>query len=345
MRWIKFGVIILIVLFGAYAVSMLFVDERKDFVYQSEVDYPVDKVFPQFNNLQNFSHWNDFFSGDPNLSISFYTPYEGVGSAIRFQNRKTSSEFGEMFIKYSVPNKGIRYQLFDANQNYPYQIDVKFVSNGSKTKIIWTIHTPKQDLLKRSLNLLSEDFFVENIDKSSKNLFNMLGNKVVKDNLIASIKYDSIMIDQQEGALLLGVNVGTSNKKGALLKNVILHHNKVVNYVKLDLAKKDDEYGVPVLITNPSNFKDKEISYFYGVPLSKRISVSDNNFSFKTINASKAYVYYYKGNYDGRIKGIQQLLQKAKKDTMHSGDLHEEFLEEPEENREVKLKLTLPVYR
>lgn len=345
MRWIKFGVIILIVLFGAYAVSMLFVDERKDFVYHSEIDYPVDKIFPQFNNLQNFSHWNDFFSGDPDYTISFYTPYEGVGSALRFKNKKNQSEFGEMFIRYSNPNKSIRYQLFDELQTYPYIIDVQFLAVGNKTRLTWSIHTPKQPLLKRSLNLLSEDFFVKNIDKSVKNLYNMLGNKVNKENLIASIKYDSIIVEKQEGALLLGVNVGTANKKGALLKNIILNHNKVLNYVKLDLAKKDDEYGVPVLIANPSNFKDKEISYFYGIPLSKRISVSDNNFSFKTLNASTAYVIYYKGNYENRIKSIQQLLLKARKDTMRTSDLQEEFLEEPEENKEVKLKLTLPIYR
>lgn len=345
MRWIKFGVILLIILFGAYAVSMLFVDERKDFVYHSEINYPVDKIYPQFNNLQNFSHWNDFFSGDPDLLISYYTPYDGVGSALRFQDRKTKSEFGEMFIRYANPNKSIRYQLFDANQNFPYQIDVKFTPKGNKTQMTWVIHTPKQPLLKRSLNLLSENYFIKNIDKSVKNLYAMLGNKVDRDNLIASIKYDSIMVEKQEGALLLGVNIGTSNKKGALLKNVILNHNKVLNYVKLDLAKKDDEYGIPVLITNPSNLKDKEVSYFYGIPLSKRISVSDNNYSFKTLNPSTAYILYYEGSYDGRMKGIQQLMQKAKKDTMRNADLLEEFLEEPTENSNVKLKLTLPVYR
>ena len=345
MRLFKFLAYLTVFLLSVYALSMLLVDESKSFTIEKEINYPVEKVFPQFNNLQNFAQWSAFFQNKENYSLSFYTPYEGQGSSMSFQNPKNKSDFGDLFIRYSNLNSTLKYQLFEGVKKSPYQIDVKFFPQKNKTKVVWFIHTPRQPLLKRSLNLLSEDFFVENIDKSSKNLFNMLGNKVVKDNLIASIKYDSIMIDQQEGALLLGVNVGTSNKKGALLKNVILHHNKVVNYVKLDLAKKDDEYGVPVLITNPSNFKDKEISYFYGVPLSKRISVSDNNFSFKTINASKAYVYYYKGNYDGRIKGIQQLLQKAKKDTMHSGDLHEEFLEEPEENREVKLKLTLPVYR
>ena len=99
------------------------------------------------------------------------------------------------------------------------------------------------------------------------------------------------------------------------------------------------------MITNPSNLKDKEISYFYGVPLSKRIPVSDNNFSFQTLNASKVYYIYYQGNYYNRVKNIQELLKKAKKDTLRNGQLMEEFLEEPVDNQDVKLKLSLPVYR
>jgi len=153
------------------------------------------------------------------------------------------------------------------------------------------------------------------------------------------------MIENREGALLLGVNVSTRNTKDILFKNVLMNHGKVVNYVRSDLGKKDDEFGIPVLITNPANLKDKEISYFYGVPLSKRISVSDNNFSFQTLNASKVYYIYYQGNYNNRIKNIQELLKKAKKDTLRNGQLMEEFLEEPADNQDVKLKLSLPVYR
>jgi hypothetical protein len=80
------------------------------------------------------------------------------------------------------------------------------------------------------------------------------------------------------------------------------------------------------------------------VPLSKRISVSDNNFSFQTLNASKVYYIYYQGNYNNRIK-YSGLLKKAKKDTLRNGQLMEEFLEEPADNQDVKLKLSLPVYR
>lgn len=344
MRFLKFIVIIILCLFGVYSISMNFVDDSKSFIHHSEIAYPVDKVFPQFNNLQNFTAWNDFFNGKDNISYSFFTPYQGLGSSMKFSD-KNKDEFGDLFIRYSNPNRTLRYQLFEGESENPYLIDVKFIPAGNKTKLIWNIHTPKRSYLERSLNLVAEDFFVENMDKSMKNLFLLLGNKVDKDEQLASIKYDSVMVENREGGILLGVNVSTRNTKEIIFKNVLMNHNKVLNFVKSDLAKKDDEIGIPVLLTNPSNLKDKEISYFYGVPISKRVSVSDNNFNFQTLNASKVYIIYFQGNYNNRIKNIQQLMQKAKKDTLRNGQLMEEFLEEPTDVQDVKLKFSLPVYR
>ena len=73
MRWFKFIIIIVLCLFGLYSLSMSFVDESKSFTHQSEINYPIEKVFPQFNNLQNFSSWNDFFTEKKDLSYSFYS--------------------------------------------------------------------------------------------------------------------------------------------------------------------------------------------------------------------------------------------------------------------------------
>jgi hypothetical protein len=54
---------------------------------------------------------------------------------------------------------------------------------------------------------------------------------------------------------------------------------------------------------------------------------------------------YYQGKYDGRIKAINQLLDKAKKDSMRNGELQEMFIEAPNSRADVKIKLTLPVFR
>ncbi|MGG5207831.1 SRPBCC domain-containing protein [Chryseobacterium sp. MIQD13] len=346
MRFFKIIAVIVILLVGAYAASMyFFVDENKDFKIEKEIDYPLDKVFPQFNNLQHFTRWNNFFTSSPSIDIDYYTPYEGQGSAISYVDSKNDTD-GEMFIRYENPAKSLRYQLFEDRNENPTVVDVQFKAvSPDKTKITWSVHTPKLSVLRRVENFWTEDRFAENITKSMVNLKNVLGNKVEKDNQMASIKYDSLMVENEESKLLLGINVSTSNKKEALYKNIVMNYSKIYNYVTMDLGKKDDEFGFPVLITDADNYKDKEVSYFLGIPLSKKIGVPDNNFSFRTINPSQNYVMYYKGNYEGRIRAVQQLIQKAKKDEMRFGDVRQTFIERPIEGQEVNIKLSLSVFK
>lgn len=345
MRWLKFILPSLALILGVYALSVYaLVKETRSFKIEKTVDYPVDKVFPQFNNLQNFARWNYYFSGRKMVS-EFYEPYEGQGSSMSFHEQKKNYG-GEFFIRYENKNSTLKYQLYEDGQSNPYLINLKFTPlAGNKTKITWFVHTPRQPLLKRPVNLWSESDFIADLDKSMVNLSSQLSNKVDKDKQLAAIKYDTLMIENQEGNLLLGVNVSTANKKDQLLKNIVLNHHKVFNFITNDMQKREDEFGLPVLITDPGNYKDKEVSYFCGFPLSKRIGVSDNNFIFRSLNPSKMYVMYYQGNYAGRIRAIQQLLTRAKKDTMRNGELQEVFIAPPTENGTVTVKLALPVFK
>lgn len=345
MRWFRFIIFSALVLVGIYAASMYFVEENKSFTVEKDINYPLEKVYPQFNNLQNFTRWNQYFKDSKTMSVAFFTPYEGQNASMKFFD-KNSNKNGEMFIRYENPYKTLRYQLFEEDYENPFLIDVKFQTvSEERTKVIWKVHTPKMPWMKRSLNLLAESDFVDNLDKSIKNLSNLLSNKIDKDELLTSIKYDSIMVEDKEGELLLGVNVSSSNKGDMLIKNIVMNHNKVNNFITSDLGKQEDEIGLPILVTDANNYKDKELSYFYGMPLSKRIGISDNNFNFRTINASKYYVIYYQGDYKNRVRSIQNLLLKAKKDSMRFGDLQQTFIEEPQDNGIVNVKLALPVYR
>lgn len=345
MRWFRYALLASVLVLGLYALSMYyFVDERKTFQIEKEINYPVDKVYPQFSNLQNFARWNVYFTDPEKLTVQFYEPYEGKGAAMSFSD-KDGSRKGDVFLRYVNPNSTLKYQLFEGSSEYPFLINVKLRPSGNRTKIAWLVHTPKQPLLFRSANLFSQADFTENIDASMKKLVSILGNKVDRNTELASVKFDSLMVEEAKGALLLGVNVSTSNRQDALFKNIVLNHNKVNNFVMVDLNKEEDEFGMPVLITDAGNFKDKEVSYYYGVPIPKRVAVSDNNFTFRTLNPSKQLVIYYQGRYEGRTRLIQQLLQKAKKDSMRHGELHQIFMEPPVAGKDVTLKLALPVFR
>jgi hypothetical protein len=151
MRAFKIFIYLGIFLFGIYSLSMFLVDESKSFIIEKEIKYPIDKVFPQFNNLQNFAQWNDFFVTKKGFKLSYYTPYEGQGSSMNYQNMKTKSDYGDLFIRYENHFSSLKYQLYEGTNHTPYKIDLKFIPNKNTTKIIWYITTPRTSFLGRKM--------------------------------------------------------------------------------------------------------------------------------------------------------------------------------------------------
>ena len=346
-RWFKIILLLLVLLASGYtAVMYYFFEEKNSFVVEKEIEFPLDKVFPQFDDLQNLTRWNDYFLSDKDYRYRYFLPYEGEGSSMSYNHTKDKNKYGEVFIRKVKENKSISYELYQERKEVPYKIHVKFFPKGDKTKIVWQVNTPKYPLLLRFKAADSdiESYINNNVTVSIKNLTNLLSGKVDKEVMFSQIKYDSIMIEEQDERLFLGVNVSTSNKKGALFKNIVINHNRVFSYVTKDLSKREDEFGEPVLFTEAGELKNKEVSYFYGVPLSQKVNVSDNNFAFRTIKKSKYYSIYYKGGYEQRTKAIAKLLDKIKKDLLQNGKLEELFVEAPYNENDVVLKLSFPVY-
>ena len=343
MRWFKFIVFLAIFAFAAFYIFALNMDETKSFSSKKDLNYSVEKLFPQFNNLQNFTKWNTFFKGHKNYHYSYFLPYEGKNSGLTYYNENNKHE-GDLFIKYSQVNKAIRYYLFSTSNGNPFILEITFKKiSPEKTAITYLLKTPNIPVLERPFHVISEGDFKENLSSSLANLSNLLGNKVDKDNQIARLKFDSVMVEKQENQILLGVNISTSNKKDDLLKSIVLNHNKVRNFLLTDLKKEEDEFGTPVLITDPNDLKSKIISYYYGFPLSKKINVVDNNFIYRYLSPKKYLIIYYKGSYQGRLKSFQKLVLEAKNQEFKTGQLYETFLEKPKENGEVILKIALEI--
>lgn len=342
MRWFKLIVILAILAFAGFYIFASNMPGTKSFTAQKELNYSVEKLFPQFNNLQNFTKWNTLFKNQKNYHYSYFMPYEGKNSGLTYYNEKNERE-GDLFIKYSKENKAIRYYLFSSEKNpFVFEITFKKIS-AEKTTINYLLTTPKIPILMRPFHVMSEDDFKENLSSSLANLSGLLSNKVDKDNQIARLKFDSVMVEKSENSILLGVNVSASNKKGDLIKNIVLNHSKVKNFLLTDLHKEEDEFGTPVLITDPNDLKSKTISYYYGFPLSKKITVNDNNFNYRYLTPKKYLIIYYKGNYEGRLKNLQKLMSEAKNQDLRTGQLYETFLEKPTESGEQTLKMALEI--
>lgn len=344
MRWFKILAIILMLITGAYVGLMYSLEDRKTLVVERELSYPIDKVFPQFENLQQLTRWSGFFRDKEVYAFQYFLPYEGVGSAMRFVNVKDNDEAGDIFIRDLKPMKSIRYEIYEKGEKTSYKVEAIFQSKGEKTKITWKIETPTIPLMMRFLTLNADDKMEQNISSGMNKLTKILSGKVDAEVRLSQIKYDSIMEEEQEAKLLLGMNITAVNKKGMLHKSIVVHHHKLMSFVSKDLAKQEDEYGLPVLMTDIDGLRDKEISYFYGVSLPKSEKITDNNFVFKNLEKSRVYSIYYKGSYENRRRAVDKLLAEIKKSELRHGLLEEFFVEPPIEDEEVLLKISIPVY-
>lgn len=343
MRWFKIGLLFGILAFVCFYFFATTLEESKTISAQKELNYPAAKLFPQFNNLQNFVKWNSYFKENKNYYYQFFTPYEGLNSSMTFYNDKRERE-GDLFLKYVKNNKFIRYSLFTANEVRPYTLEVNFLpQSADKTLIKYTFKTPKIPVLARPFNIITESDFNENLHRSLDNLSIVLSNKVDKEQKISQLKFDSVMVEKSDSEILLGVNVSAGNKNNDLVSNIILNHSKVRNYLLNDLHKEEDEFGAPTLITDPNELKSKTISYFYGFPLSKKVTVNDNNFVYRYLNDTKTLVIYFKGPYKERIKSFQKLMSVAKVQELRTGLLYETFLEPPSSSGECTLRLALQI--
>lgn len=348
MKWIKFILLIGIVFLSVYAVSTLFVDSSNNtYKVENEIDFPIDQVYSQFENLQNIPQWESFFVENKDVVYTYFAPYEGEGASMSFQRK--DAESGDIIIKKEKKLKEILYHLQTSEDSYPYIYKVKFQYLApDKTKIVWEVTTPQRSLLEQTLNIdfSRDEDIVKNINQSMKNLNNLLGNKIHKEVELATIKYDSIMVQDQTEKLLLGITDSETNlgKNEKLLNDIVRNHNKILVYLTNDLEKKTDEFGDPVLITRPSSLKDNINSYFYGFSVAKKQNIS-SNYSFKKTASGKKYVMYYKGSYVGRNKSVDALIQRIRQDSLRSGYLEETFLEKPEAGKDVNLKLSIPVFK
>ena len=347
MRRFQYFLLVILLVFGGFAVFKHYntAGEIHIFVVQKEIPYPLEKVYPQFSNFQNFTRWNRYFSDEKNLGIDYFQPYEGVESSIYFKTDKGKRN-GEMYIRAEKPYELLKYELFDTNTSKPYLITVRFIETPSgNTKIVWRIRTPKRTLIEKYSDFWEDKTSIIYLDKSLNNLTDILANKVDRDRQINTIKYDSIIVEQGKEGVLLGINSGAKNKKEELFPSIVKDYNKVYNFVTTDLEKREDEVGFPVLISSADNFNQKEVSYYLGIPVSQKVEVNDNNFSFRNMKDEKLYSIFYKGKYENRKPSIDKLLQKAKMDNLRHGNIMETFISHPEEDKDVMIKFSIPVFR
>lgn len=346
MKWLRLILVVLVVLGLTYAISMFYVESVQKFTVSREIGYPVNKVYKQFSNLQDYSVWNEFTPKNKDLSFTYFLPYSGKGSSLHYVNKTDSTSTGDLFIRNAIPNKRLYYSLYRDRDAKPFKIRVDFKAlGGGRTKMIWQVETPPRTFLGKSINLLAEGHFNSDIDNSLQNLVHILSQKVDKEILLKNIQYGLIQDENHQSETLVGLNVTVSNReKGSFVNSVEMNYNKLFVFLTQDLKKKEDEFGDIQIMTLDTNPFSKEISYYIGARVLGKFDVPDSNFVFKDSNSGDFLVSYYTGPFDQGYKTIVNLLKDAKERKLIIGGLTEIFVQPPEPDKDVVIKYMLQVH-
>jgi hypothetical protein len=116
------------------------------------------KVFPQVNDLHNWSSWSPWAKLDPNMKMTFTGPAAGTGAAYSWNGNSKVGE-GRMTIVESRANELVRIKLeFMKPFAATNASEFAFQPQGSQTNVTWSM-TGKRNFMMKAMSL------VMNMDK------------------------------------------------------------------------------------------------------------------------------------------------------------------------------------
>ncbi|MEZ0274997.1 MAG: SRPBCC family protein, partial [Roseimicrobium sp.] len=101
---------------------------------------PTPVVFDQVNNLKKWHDWSPWAKRDPNMKLTYSGPESGKDASYAWVGNSEVGE-GKMTIVDSRPNEKVEFKLeffkpFEATN----AADFKFVPEGDKTKVTWSMN-------------------------------------------------------------------------------------------------------------------------------------------------------------------------------------------------------------
>lgn len=172
----------IIILLAFLFVSIGFILSKKIRVVETKtINYPIEVVFNQINNLKNWANWNFWQQKDGNIEIKYGDKYEGVGGVYSWGSQKSSIGTGSLLITESEANKIIKYTV-DFGGKGKGEAIITFETNSDKsTKVIWIFESNVEGLLGGWFALMMKKMVRRSFKKSLENLDLYLNDNFPKE--------------------------------------------------------------------------------------------------------------------------------------------------------------------
>jgi Polyketide cyclase / dehydrase and lipid transport len=128
----------------AFIVILLFIaiaGQPDDFIVSRRIKIvaPATNVFPQVNELRNWTAWDPWSKLDPNLKMTYDGPPAGTGASYAWSGNGNVGA-GRNTITQSVPNELVRFRLeFQKPMVATNTAEFTFDSDDGQTTVTWTM--------------------------------------------------------------------------------------------------------------------------------------------------------------------------------------------------------------
>lgn len=136
MRIIK-RIVIGIVILAALVVAVAFFLPRHVEVTRSiAIDAPTAVIYPLVGDLRRTNEWSPWLELDPDVTITFTGPTEGVGQNMRWESEDPNVGSGSQTVTRLEPNREVETAL-DFGEQGKATASFVLVPEGAATKVIW----------------------------------------------------------------------------------------------------------------------------------------------------------------------------------------------------------------
>lgn len=111
MRLLKRIVGFIVLLVVVLAIVGMFLPREVSVARSIEINATADKIFPQFNNLENTIAWSPWLHHDPDTKITFNDVPEGVGAVMEWDSDNQKVGSGRMEVTDSTLDESIAVAL------------------------------------------------------------------------------------------------------------------------------------------------------------------------------------------------------------------------------------------
>lgn len=310
--------------------------------FELELDAPIGLVYEEFNNLKNFSQWEDFMEDDKDVKKELSQNPRDINAWLKWKSESSSVGNGEIKIKDNQINEFVEYEVVNEGWTENGQLMVNFnATNNAKTIVKIRYESPKLPYFYRWYNLFKNED--AKLESSLNKLDEYVKVELEKQRKVGKLIVGEYRVFETNTIPLIAVK-NESNLNEKTITNKI---ESSFESIYEALVSKDEilhiDLGLPIVYFTNWDEKNKKATYFSGIPFTESFPMN-RKFQKTNIPKGKYLLTLHIGPRSKKKTTIDLMKKYAKSHQMELGTKYwEVFLNDPKETDSLLLQSRLYV--